>query len=255
MEEFKIKDESGDRKYFTQIPNIIINHSSSYEQSLYLIMKCLAGERGSCYASINWLATKMRVAKRTVNSTIDNLLKKKWIEEISLKQVNGGKVRQFTIVDIWELNVLEYKGGTHLSTFNNTEVEPTVTTGGTQGSSGGTHVHTNKIYKEDLIKNTNIYSGLTPAGKEINLLIAKFKVINPSYERLFKNKNQRAALERMMKKFSLEELSSMIDILPQTNSKQYSPVITTPLQLEEKVGQLVNFLNREKNNQPKIVNV
>jgi len=61
----KYIDKSGDKKYFTQIPNMIVNHSTAYEQSLYLVMKRLAGEGGSCYASLNFLAEKMGVHKTT----------------------------------------------------------------------------------------------------------------------------------------------------------------------------------------------
>ena len=113
---YEIIDESGDKKYFTQIPNMIVNHSSAYEQSLYLIMKRLAGETGSCFASINWLRKKMGVHKDTVKQTIDKLLKRKWIKEIDRKTVKGGKVRQFTIVDLWALNIKEYESGSQTTT-------------------------------------------------------------------------------------------------------------------------------------------
>jgi len=106
---FSFKDESGDKKYFTQIPNMIVNHSTAYEQSLYLIMKRLAGEYGTCYASLNWLSKKMGVDKKTVSLTIGKLLKRKWIREASRKVVRGGKVRQFIIVDLWKLNTTNYE--------------------------------------------------------------------------------------------------------------------------------------------------
>jgi DNA-binding MarR family transcriptional regulator len=108
-ENYHIRDESGDRKYFTQIPNMIVNHSTAYEQSLYLIMKRLAGEGGTCYASLNWLSKKMGVDKKTVRITIDKLLKRKWIKEVEKKKVRGGKVRQFVIVDLWKLNIDNYE--------------------------------------------------------------------------------------------------------------------------------------------------
>ena len=37
-----ISDESGDKKYFTLVPNYILNHSSAIDQSLYLQMKRFA---------------------------------------------------------------------------------------------------------------------------------------------------------------------------------------------------------------------
>lgn len=94
------------------------------------------------------------------------------------------------------------------------------------------------------------------AGKQpdvINLMIEKFKSVNPSYELLFRRNNQRDAIGRMIKKWGADKVSSMIKVLPTTNSNQYAPTITTPYQLEEKIGSLVSFLNREKNNQPKII--
>ena len=114
--QYKITDESGDKKYFTQIPNIIVNHSTAYEQSLYLVMKRLAGEHGSCFASLNWISKKMGVHKTTVSKTITKLLKRKWIEEVQGKKVLGGTVRQFTIVDLWKINMQEYESGAGMTT-------------------------------------------------------------------------------------------------------------------------------------------
>ncbi len=105
----EIIDESGDRKYFTQIPNIVINGSTAYEQSLYLIMKRIAGETGSCYASLNWLAKKMGVHRISVKETIEKLKKRKWIQEIEKKRIRGGQVRQFKITDIWAVNIKKYE--------------------------------------------------------------------------------------------------------------------------------------------------
>ena len=77
------------------------------------------------------------------------------------------------------------------------------------------HTDTQKDTKK---KDTNIegYKELaTPivAGKEINDLIELFKPINPSYERLFANKTQRQALERLVKKFGAEKVKNMIECL------------------------------------------
>jgi hypothetical protein len=113
---FNLKDESGDKKHFTQIPNMIINHSTAYEQSLYLIMKRLAGEGGQCFASLNTLSKKMGVHKTTVSRTITKLLKREWIKETERTKVVGGSVRTFIIVDLWRLNFLNYESGAKMTT-------------------------------------------------------------------------------------------------------------------------------------------
>ncbi len=115
-EKFEVGDESGDKKYFTQIPNIVVNHSTAYEQSLYLTMKRIAGESGSCYSSLNFLAKKMGIHKTTVSKTIDKLLSRGWIKEVERKVVQGGFTRQFVIIDLWKINILNYESGAEMTT-------------------------------------------------------------------------------------------------------------------------------------------
>ena len=116
MKSFNLKNESGDKKYFTQIPNMIVNHSTAYEQSLYLIMKRLAGEGGQCFASMNFLAKKMGVDKKSVAKTITKLLARKWIVETEKTKVRGGSVRTFVIIDLWKLNMDNYESGRQITT-------------------------------------------------------------------------------------------------------------------------------------------
>jgi len=84
-------------------------------------------------------------------------------------------------------------------------------------------------------------------GKEINLLIDKFKKVNPASYRLFANTNQRKALERLVAKYGIEKISQIIDFLPATNQKKFAPIITTPIELENKLGKLIAFIKQEQN--------
>lgn len=65
-DKFKILDKSGDRKYFTIIPNYIVNHSTVYEQAIYLQMKRIAGEEGTCWMSAMGLAKRLGCSRNTV---------------------------------------------------------------------------------------------------------------------------------------------------------------------------------------------
>jgi len=80
----------------------------------------------------------------------------------------------------------------------------------------------------------------------IQKLIELFKPINPTYERLYADKTQRASLDRLVKKFSYEKVESMIKFLPQIFGKPYAPRITTPFNLEKKLGDLVDYMQKEK---------
>jgi len=97
--------------------------------------------------------------------------------------------------------------------------------------------------KETHSKETHIKDIATlSVADNINKLIERFKPINPSYEQLFKNTTQRKALERLVKKHGEEAIIKIIDILPKIFGKIYAPRITTPYQLEQKLGDLFAYL-------------
>jgi hypothetical protein len=77
-------------------------------------------------------------------------------------------------------------------------------------------------------------------------LIEMFSQFNPNYERFFSNKTQRAALERMLKKFGKEQLEKIVAILPEVLGRPYAPRITTPYVLEQRLADLFAYLKAEK---------
>jgi hypothetical protein len=58
-----------------------------------------------------------------------------------------------------------------------------------------------------------------------------------------------------VEKYGLEKLEPMVLYIKQHQSEQYFPTITTPLQLKDKMAQLINHVNQNKNKQPKIVKI
>jgi len=113
----------------------------------------------------------------------------------------------------------------------------------------------NKEQRITNIKDNTELATPSVAGKEINDLIEKFKEVNPSYQRLFRNKTQRSALERMVKSHGQEKIEKILEIIPKMNGKQYAPVITTPIQLEEKLGLLIAFINKERNKSKMVIEI
>lgn len=113
-----------------------------------------------------------------------------------------------------------------------------------------------KEYKEDKEKISNAEalqeSPISISGVALNEIIKLFEPINPSYERLFPNKTQKAALERLIKKYGEAKVRNMVIGLPEVLSRKYAPRITTPVQLENKLGELVQFINQEKNKKGKV---
>ena len=51
---------------------------------------------------------------------------------------------------------------------------------------------------------------------------------------------------RMLSLYGIEKLSQIISALPKIMEKPYSPVITSPTELENKMGKLIIFIRKEK---------
>lgn len=84
---------------------------------------------------------------------------------------------------------------------------------------------------------------------QVNEFINLFKNTNPSYKKFFANKTQRLACERLLEVHGFEKLEKILKLLPKSNTTPYMPTITTPLQLEDKFGQLASAWLKKKNNE------
>lgn len=106
-DKFKIIDKSGDRKYFTIVPNYIVNHSTVYEQAIYLYMKRVAGEEGTCWESPNNIADKLGVDPKTIRKYQKKLVERGWIEIVGTHRKTKPTI-EYRIIDLWELNTKYY---------------------------------------------------------------------------------------------------------------------------------------------------
>ena len=106
-----IGDGSGDKKYFTIIPNYIGNHSSAIDQALYFQIKKHCGENGDCFVSKRTLKKKLGVSHRTLNKSFDYLTKMGWIKKIGEKKISTESGRQvvsiYKTADIWKMNITD----------------------------------------------------------------------------------------------------------------------------------------------------
>lgn len=110
---------------------------------------------------------------------------------------------------------------------------------------------TNKNVKNVKNDKKQFLATLRVAQDEVNSLIPLFQTINPSYNKFFSNKTERSAIERLLKNYGKERLVSLLESLPDILSRPYAPRITTPYQLEAKLGELKVFLSQEKNKSKK----
>ena len=68
MKNKEIIDESNDKRYFTMLPNYILNHSTANDQALYMQMKKVAGENGRCFLSERSMKEKLGIGSKAVKN-------------------------------------------------------------------------------------------------------------------------------------------------------------------------------------------
>src|SRR3990167_8246520 len=101
---YKIQDDSGDKDYFTIIPNYIANHSTANDQSLYFQMKRYAGEDGECFATEATLMKKMGIGQKAFNKSLKYLIDRGWISYIGRTKGKTRPIKTYKINNIWKLN-------------------------------------------------------------------------------------------------------------------------------------------------------
>lgn len=93
----------------------------------------------------------------------------------------------------------------------------------------------------------------TAQSAEVSAVINLFKEVNPSFQRLFGIPPQRAAAERLLKTHGMEKLEPMIAFLEKSNGTKFAPTITTPVQFEAKLGELIAWSRKQKDVKETIV--
>jgi hypothetical protein len=103
-----IQDGSNDRRYFTIIPNFVLNHSTLWDREVYVQMKRIAGEEGTCWTSQTTLSKQCGMSINRLKKSLAYLVEHKWIRLIGTKKVGtiGGRqeVNEYRICDLWKIN-------------------------------------------------------------------------------------------------------------------------------------------------------
>lgn len=167
------------------------------------------------------------------------------MKSVRLYKVDG---KQYIQLNNWSEYQKQHKDRIVPSTFPPYEDDVTDNVGQVTDNVGVDKVSIDKVrLSKDRLDKISLADESAGESPELNSLIGLFKNVNPNYERLFENKTQRDSLNRQVKKFTFIKIKNLLTQLPEIISRPYSPQITTPLQLESKMGDLIQFLNKEKN--------
>ena len=192
-------------------------------------------------------------SSRAISSAVDNCVKHGWIETRDkngklLKTSNERRRRRifYRLGDIFT---------SKLSTANSMVDSnlPQLTTESTANNDTNLpqkRRNTKETITKETIQKVCNASVADKLNNEILIrFITSFKEVNPTYEALFNNKTERGAAERLLNKFGEEKLNHLMEQLPNIISQKYAPRITTPYQLEKKMGDLITFVKQERSEQ------
>lgn len=196
---------------------IYLNDKLSWSQKILLIEIDSLDNGEGCFASNEYFSKFLRIGAGQVANVISELRQAGLIEDIRFDGRNRYiRVQEKLKADFRKSLTLTSRKAEPSYIYNNT---------------------TNNIDKELATK---------AAGSDINILIKEFEPLNPSYEKFFSNLTQRKCLERLATKFGFEKTKNLIAVLSTLVDKPYAPSITTPLELENKLGALKAYFAKEK---------
>jgi len=227
-EKLVLKDDSGDRNYFTIIPNYILNHSTANDQALYLQMKRLAGEKGRCLAGYRYFTKHLGIGNVAIKESIKYLTEHKWITYIGKTKVKTASGEQLTntykVNNVWKRNAEYYQGVSetdHHKGVSETDHLPT------QGVSENSNGVSNWKRKKNIRKNKDSVSVETRTlNKNVQLFIRyyldEYKVkIHNKIQPDIDNKKDIALIKSKIKKYGLLELKRLLDIYFESDDKFY----------------------------------
>lgn len=199
---------------------------------------------GKCIASNETIAKIAKVSPRAVIGALERLEKEAYITRQYFGEQNSRRASIHCTISFRrdEQTFTLPKKGEQTCKRARTNVHP-------QGRTNVHHISNINTSKREE-ENTAPQS-----GADVNKLIELFKEVNPSYERLFSNTSQRKALERLVKKHGIEKIERSIKFAVSVSGVEYAPTVTTPVQLESKLGDLVAYYKKKSAGKPKLVEV
>jgi len=94
------------------------------------------------------------------------------------------------------------------------------------------HSNTNNNTNSNTNNNTN--KAKPEVSQQVSELIKLFETVDAKNKTYYSNKTQRGACEFLITEYGFDNVSKVISILPETNTLDYFPRITSPVQLKEK---------------------
>ncbi len=183
---------------------------------------------GRCVASNKTMAELLNITEGSLANSLNRLDEQKFIVRLYKDQKRRNRLEIKTLVHFTKIDTSNNESTIHQTMNRDT-------------SNDEQNSNTHKV-KGNSINTT----GVKTPDNQTSLLIDLFKGVNPNHDILFKNTNQRKAIDYLNKRYGFEKVKGMIEFVEKSNGNTYAPNITTPIQLRDNLGKLIAWYKKEQ---------
>jgi phage replication O-like protein O len=188
--------------------------------------------------SLTQFEEKMGTKRANISGSISSLVAKRLLER------KRGRTNLYRINADYEQWVVPKRLPHQITAFASSQMDSSLVVNGLpEGVVNGLHT----IERTKETSTIEINSAPRGGAREIVQLIDSFLPANPMAARWYANKTERAALERLVGMYGFEQVKQVVDMLPDTNQRQFFPRITSPWELEKKWADLGLAIYHENN--------
>lgn len=192
---------------------------------------------GQCTAGNTTFAALLHTTTRAIQNSLTNLEERSYIA----REYKDASKRHRTFIHAKIAFKTERTVGD-----TRKQSEPAVTLERTVGDTTERTVGDQSSNKINKNRSKKVPARSAEEEKRIADIIESFKDVNPSYKTLFPRSPQREAAWRLLQQFGPAKLAGMIAYLQHSNAARYAPTITTPSQLESKLGELKAWADKQR---------
>lgn len=220
-------------------------------QCVFMWLCNFADDDGICYPSHKKLSTCSGVSKRQIMRCVKALEDAGLITKTKRKRgkKNETNVYQIIIVDT------EVVTDRHQVVTNSHQGSDSQSLGVVTNSHSELNpLELNPINSTHLTTVKDLQASTKVSPAEINQVIDLFQEINPG-RKLYGLKMQRDAALWLIGRGGLKKALALSRAILEAQERPYSPTVTTPLELKNKLAYVKRYFEREKNNLPGVVNL
>ncbi len=229
---------------FTTVPIKMVEGMDAQSQVVFMHICKYLNDEGSCWPSMNRLAKDCGMSRRTVQRRIDLLVEKNVLSTEKRHREDGSYTSSlYRVVLSSTPSVRESLGvvsESHMGGVRESQHELNLIELNLDRTK-----HTRELGKSgDDAKSSKATKVSSEQSSHVNSIMDVFYTINPSLN--YANKASRNAVTWMVNKWGVDATLRAAEFACSIHGQPYSPTITTPYQLKDKISQLKAYRDKQE---------